>query len=247
MLKSHKVEKVEELKGSKVEKAEMMKSGHTKKFSIPVITSAVGIILVIVFILALATGNRSLATVFLTPDQDGYRYYLKGEYEKAAESFIDPMWKGIALFKKGDFKEAASIFAGYDTAEAAFNQGNALVMQGKYEEAVKRYKRALDLKPGWEDAAVNRDIAVARAEMLRTKGGDMTGGEMGADEITFSEEEAPSSSGEEQIDGEQELSEEEMRAIWLRQVQTKPGDFLRAKFAYQYTIGTSKDKLENSE
>ena len=224
-----------------------MKNGHSKKYSIPVITSAIGIILVIVFILTLATGNRSLATVFLTPDQVGYRYYLKGEYEKAAETFADPMWKGIALFREGEFKEASNLFAGYDTAEAVFNQGNALVMQGKYEEAVERYKRAINLKPGWEEAVVNRDIAVARAEMLRKEGGDMTGGELGADEITFSEGKAPSSSGEEQIDGGQQLSEEEMRAIWLRQVQTKPGDFLRAKFAYQYAVGTSEEKIENSE
>jgi Ca-activated chloride channel family protein len=29
------------------------------------------------------------------------------------------------------------------------------------------------------------------------------------------------------------MSDEEMRSIWLRQVTTKPADFLRAKFAYQ--------------
>jgi Ca-activated chloride channel family protein len=29
------------------------------------------------------------------------------------------------------------------------------------------------------------------------------------------------------------MSDEEMRATWLRRVQTTPGDFLRAKFAYQ--------------
>jgi Ca-activated chloride channel homolog len=29
------------------------------------------------------------------------------------------------------------------------------------------------------------------------------------------------------------MSDAELRATWLRQVQTTPGDFLRAKFAYQ--------------
>ena len=29
------------------------------------------------------------------------------------------------------------------------------------------------------------------------------------------------------------LSDEELRALWLRRVQTKPADFLRAKFAFQ--------------
>lgn len=195
----------------------------------------------------LTTGHRPLATFFLTPDQAGYYYYQKGDYEKAAESFVDPMWKGVALFKKGDFKAAASLFAGYDNAAAAFNQGNALVMQGNYEAAVKRYERALDLKPGWEDAVVNRDIAAGRAEMLKNEGGDMTGGKLGADEITFDKGKAPPSSDEEQTDGGQDLGEAEMRAIWLRQVQTKPADFLRAKFAYQYATGTPEETLEDSE
>lgn len=188
----------------------------------------------------LATDNRPLATLFLTADQAGYRYFLKGEYEKAAESFTDPVWKGIALFRKGDFKEASSLFSGYDTAEVVFNQGNALVMQGKYEEAVKSYERALDFKPGWDAAKVNHDIAAARAEMLRKEGGDMTGGMLGADEVTFSGEKAPFS-GKEQMEENRQLSDEEMRAVWLRQVQTKPADFLRAKFAYQYAAGTSKE------
>ena len=53
-------------------------------------------------------------------------------------------------------------------------------MQGKYEEAADRYTRALELKPEWEDATINRKIALARAEMLKKEGGDMTGGKLEA-------------------------------------------------------------------
>ena len=116
----------------------------------------------------------------------------------------------------------------------AFNQGNALLFQGKYEDAAKRYERALELRPGWEDAIVNRDIALARAALLETTGGDMTGGEMGADEIEFSDTPSPDTDQTEQTEGGKPMSDEEMRSIWLRQVQTRPADFLRAKFAYQY-------------
>lgn len=190
----------------------------------------------VIAIVLLTTDHRSLATFLLTPDQAGHRYYQRGEYEKAAEHFTDPMWKGIALFKQGEFKKAANQFAGYDTAEASFNQGNALVMQGKYEEAVGRYDRAFDLKSGWEDAIINREIALARAKVLKKEGGEMTGGQMGADEIVFSEGEPPPSAGDEQIEGERKMSDAELRAIWLRRVQTKPADFLKAKFAYQYSM-----------
>jgi len=169
----------------------------------------------------------------LTPDQQAHRLFEEGDYETAAADFADPMWRGVTLFRQGEFEQAAGVFAGFDTAEAAFNQGNALIMLGKYDEAVGRYERALELRPDWEPAIVNRNIAVTRAERLKQEGGDMTGGMLGADDIVFSDKKSPPSDQTEQTDGGQPMSEEEMRAIWLRQVTTKPADFLRAKFAYQ--------------
>jgi len=169
----------------------------------------------------------------LTADQEAYRLFEDGDYETAAADFADPMWRGVALFRHGEFEQAAGVFGGYDTAPAAFNQGNALVMLGKYDDAVARYERSLELRPDWEPAIVNRDIAVTRAARLKQEGGDMTGGMLGADDIVFSDKKSPPSDQTEQTDGGQPMSEEEMRAIWLRQVTTKPADFLRAKFAYQ--------------
>jgi Ca-activated chloride channel family protein len=195
------------------------------------------IIAVLAGIYVLAMGAVSL----LTPDQNGHRYYELGEYGEAAVRFANPMWKGIALFRQGEFEQSAVVFSGFDTAESAFNHGNALVMQGKYDGAAERYARVLELRPEWEDATVNREIALARAAMLKQKGGDMTGGMLGADDIVFTEETSPPSSGEEQIEGGQDLSDTEIRAVWLRQVQTKPADFLAAKFAYQYAVGPMPD------
>jgi Ca-activated chloride channel family protein len=195
--------------------------------------------IVVLFIALLVAGIYLLAirgVPMLTPDQHGYRLYEQARYSEAAEYFTDPVWKGIALFKQGEFEQSAGVFAGQDTAESTFNHGNALVMQGKYEAAAERYARALELNPGWEDATINREIALARAAMLKREGGDMTGGMLGADEIVFSEGKSPPSAGQEQIVGGQEMSDAELRAVWLRQVQTKPADFLQAKFAYQHAM-----------
>jgi len=178
----------------------------------------------------LSQNNCSL----LTPDQQGYYLFKQQQYEMAATRFADPMWRGIALFRSGDFEQAASLFAGYDTASAAFAQGNALTMQGKYQDAIDRYARALQLQPGWEDARINREIAEARAEALKREGGEMTGGQLGADEIIFEPGKASPTAGDEQVEAGQEASSVEQQAIWLRQVQTRPADFLRAKFAHQY-------------
>ena len=191
------------------------------------------------FIALLALGSYSLATgavTVLTPDQQGHRFFERGEFAEASNQFADPMWRGVALFRQGEFKESAGIFAGMDTAEAAFNQGNALVMQGQYNAAAERYARALELRPEWEDATNNREIALARAAMLKQEGGEGTGGMMGADDIVFTEGKSPPGAGDEQTEGGEAMSDEELRAVWLRQVQTKPADFLAAKFAYQQAM-----------
>jgi Ca-activated chloride channel family protein len=147
------------------------------------------------------------------------------------------MWKGAALFRQGEFKQAAGIFAGYDTAESAYNHGNALVMQGKYGDAAARYERALELHPDWEEAEVNLEIARARADLLKQEGGVGTGGKLGADEIVYSKGKSDPAASEESVEGSKKLDDSDFQAMWLRNVQTKPADFLRSKFAYQHTLG----------
>jgi len=199
--------------------------------------AANGFWVIALFIAVYAAGIYALASgalTLLTPDQRAYRDYAQGNYELAAAKFADPMWQGVALFKLGEFKQSAGVFAGYDTADFAFNRGNSLLMQGQYTEAADEYSRALELRPEWDDAITNREIALGRAARLKQEGGDMTGGMLGADDIVFTTGDSPPSSGEEQTEGGQQMSDAEINAVWLRQVQTKPADFLAAKFAYQY-------------
>jgi len=200
------------------------------------------IALIVAGIFLLATGRVSV----LTADQKGYREFQQEQYFDAATQFADPMWTGVALFRQGEFEQATGVFAGFDTAASAFNQGNALLMRGNYEEAAERYARALELRPGWDDAITNREIALGRAERLKQEGGDMTGGMLGADDIVYTTGESPPSAGEEQTDGGQPLSESEIRGLWLRQVQTKPADFLSAKFAYQYAVRELPEEASES-
>ncbi|MFQ3225923.1 MAG: Ca-activated chloride channel family protein [Lentimonas sp.] len=169
------------------------------------------------------------------PDDLAYKLYSKGEYKEAAQTFTNSEWQAIALYRAGDFKAAANIFAGYDTPEGCFNHGNALVFQGNYTAAAQRYSRALELRPDWEATATNRDIALARAKLLEFKGGEGTGGKLGADDTIISNQ-PPSDSSNDQteiVEDAAPLSDAELRAVWLRQVQTNPADFLKSKFSYQ--------------
>jgi len=178
----------------------------------------------------------SMDTFFFTADQQGHRLYRQGKYEAAAKRFGGVQWRAASRFRAGDFKQAAALYSGVSSAEGAFNHGNALVMLGKYEDAIKSYDRALSQRPGWEDAEVNRKIAVARAEMVKKEGGDMTGGKMGADDFVFDKTKGKGQQDEQTEEITGETGEAEMQAMWLRRVQTRPADFLRAKFAYQYAM-----------
>jgi len=185
-------------------------------------------------------------TNLLTGNQQGYRLFAKKHYAQAAEKFNTPLWKGAAFYRDGQFDKAAAVYSGLDSPEGAFNHGNSLLMRGKYEEAIKRYERALVLKPEWQPAKTNLALARERAKALEKKGGEMTGGKLGADEYVFSNTPGQKGQDDEVVAGD-EPNEAEKRAIWLRQVQTRPADFLRSKFAYQYQMKSNSAEMSNRQ
>ncbi len=176
------------------------------------------------------------ASWWLTADQQGQSLFDQGNFAAAAEAFEDPGHRAVAWFRAGDFEIAASLFGRIPGPEAAYNRGNALVMLGRYDEAILSYEQALQLNPGWMEAHQNLGIAQARKEMLAPPESDEggTGGQLEADEIVFDDTGRVNKSDQEQeMLGGEVLSDEEMRAIWLRRVQNDPANFLRARFAYQ--------------
>lgn len=175
-----------------------------------------------------------LSSMWFTPDQLGWRHFQRGEFTEAAENFRDSSWRATALYRAGEFEAAAKEFARSDTAESIFNQGNAQLMHGTYEAAITCYDRALVKRPDWVEATENRAIAVARQEMVKATGGDMGNQTIGADKIVFDGKTKKQGPGQEtEIAGGKAMSDQQIQALWLRRVQTKPADFLRNKFMYQ--------------
>ncbi len=195
-------------------------------------------VLLAIFLLAalgLAYGSWTSTDFWSTPEQRGDRLMRQQRFGEAGQVYRDPWRIGTARYRNGEFEAAAASFARVPGASGAFNRGNALLMHGAYEDAIASYQRALETRPGWREAEDNLALARARKQVIDAAGNNRDQASdaiFDADEIVFDQKGEKGQS--ETLDmNEQALSDEGLRATWLRRVQTTPGDFLRAKFAYQ--------------
>ena len=180
---------------------------------------------------AMLIGLTWWTSLWFTPDQAGQRLFRLQQFNEAAETFRDPIWQGVAWYRAGEFEKAATAFARAEGADARYNQGNAFMLMGQYEQAVEQFDKALIERPDWQAAITNRTIAAARAEALKEEGGDFGDQQIGADEIGFDKK---NPGGQETtLEKEKATTDSNMQALWLRRVQTSPSDFLKAKFQYQ--------------
>ncbi len=189
----------------------------------------------LLLLVVLATGSFRQPHFWFTADQQGDRLLHAKRYAEAAKTYADPWRAGVAQYRNGDFKEAAKTFARVPGAIGAYNQGNANLMHGAYSAAMASYDRALGFKPGWKEALDNKAVAQARQAQLDASGKDRDQEATDAytpDEIAFDQKGGDTKDKELEL-GTQEVSDQDLRALWLRQVTTTPGDFLRAKFSYQ--------------
>jgi Ca-activated chloride channel family protein len=190
-------------------------------------------VFLVAFVLALVVGTVRNRDFWSHADRRGDTLFRRGKFERAAKTYLDPMRQGVALYRAGDFEKAAKSFARVPGAAGAFNQGNALLMHGAYDQAIDAFDRALGFHPGWKEAQENRALAIARRDHIKKRGGDETGGEEEGDETVIDLNAKHRGPKSDDSAGGDKLSDAELQATWLRRVQTTPGDFLRVKFAYQ--------------
>jgi Ca-activated chloride channel family protein len=188
-----------------------------------------------VLAVALLAGTLRDPHFWTTADRRGDRLLREKRFADAAKAYADPWRIGVAQYRNGDFEAAAKTFARVPGANGAFDQGNAWLMHGQYASAIKSYDRALSFRPGWKEAKENKALAIARQKVIEQSGKDREQESADAykpDEIVF-DQKRENKDGKPTELSEQTLTQEQLRATWLRHVQTTPGDFLRAKFAYQ--------------
>ena len=199
------------------------------------------VIWLLVFLLFSPPATADFLDWWLNDEQRAMRQYESGEYLDAARRFKDPYHKGLAYYAAEQFAQAAFILADLPTAEAAFYRGNAFAQQDRLAEAAAAYRQALVLREDFAEAAFNLDWVEGLAELEGKTYDDHggTGGKLGADKVVFDDRanDAKATVTAEELRREAGLSDAQLEEMWMRRVQTSPGDFLRLKFDYQLLKG----------
>ncbi|MFO7605832.1 MAG: VWA domain-containing protein [Desulfurivibrionaceae bacterium] len=127
----------------------------------------------IILLLLPAAESRAMGwqDLWLSKDQQGMRALEKNDPQEAARLFEEPLWQGVASYRAGNYQEAAGSFEEPDSAENNYNRGNALARQGRLQEAVEAYDKALQQNPKLEDARHNRDLLEKLMEQQKQQGG----------------------------------------------------------------------------
>lgn len=107
---------------------------------------------------------------WVNPDVQGQHAFEKGDYQKAAEHFRDPLWQGIAWYNAGNFTAAVGAFRrAPQTPETLLWTGNSLAQQKQWQQALDTYDQALSLRPDWKMARQNREKVSHIVMQLRLK------------------------------------------------------------------------------
>lgn len=96
--------------------------------------------------------------LWLRPDQQGQKLLEQDQPALAAERFHDPAWRASAWYQAEDYQRAADAYAELDTAEAHYNRGNALALNGDLAESLAAYQQALERAPEMLAAQYNYDV-----------------------------------------------------------------------------------------
>ncbi|PZQ50839.1 MAG: VWA domain-containing protein [Rhodovulum sulfidophilum] len=173
-----------------------------------------------------------LAGWFWTPDQRAARAYAAHDYAAAAELFADPEWRAAALTRTGKYTDAAALLAPIQTSVAQYNRGVALVRGRDYAGGAAAFEAALALDPGNAAAADNLALTKRIIDYLTTTR-EAEDTEEGSEPPDATTDDLSGDQGRPtRIDAGSQLSEDAAEE-WMRAVDTRPGDFLKSRFAIE--------------
>lgn len=200
--------------------------------------------------------------LWASKDQQAQQALQQGNASEAAALAEDPAILGEAFYRSEDFRRAEQAWSQLDAADAHYNRGNSLAKAGDFESALAAYDAALELDPGMEDAAFNKELVEQMKEQQEQQqqeqensdgessedqqGEEGEQGEQSEDQSSEEQQGEQEESDEEQqgeqsgepteSEMQQNWSEEDAQAMeqWLRRIPDDPGGLLRRKFRNQH-------------
>jgi len=146
---------------------------------------------------------------WLRKDQQAYRALAEDDAEKAAALARDPELSGEAWFRSGDYANAAGAWTQASSADAYYNQGNALALLGELDAAIKAYDQALEMEPDMPDALHNRAVLEQMKKQQEQEQQQQQEGEQGDSEDSESSSEQQEGDQSQESESQQEQGEEQ--------------------------------------
>ena len=187
--------------------------------------------------------------LWLTPDQQGQRWFNQQEYLKAAKHFQDPLRKGTAYYYATEYKLAHSAFLQMENSYGLYNAASALARQREYLAARDLLAYLLE-EPNLDqelkaDIEHNLQVLKSIVDEINRVSESQAGTTDGPEESFELDEDKPRTADgaeeetvaglmlKEKLNANEILGSEELADKWLRRVEADPKYFLRAKFQIQ--------------
>lgn len=158
------------------------------------------------------------------PEPPAELQLIRANPQQALKQLDEPMWLGIAAYHAGDYQLASQHFASATGAAARYNQANALMQLGQYQQAIELYQQALLLQPQLSQASSNLQLARQLA------------GQQAPDNLQLqqSSQQANTPGPHQQSQQDEPLAQQADLHTWLRQINHQPDELLQQTFWYEY-------------
>ncbi|MFL0809539.1 MAG: VWA domain-containing protein [Agarilytica sp.] len=170
-------------------------------------------------------------------DQQAQKLLQENQADAAAETFQDKNWKAIANYKSGNFEDAQKHFESTSDTESLYNLGNSLTHQGRYDDAIAAYEKALGEKQDFPEAEQNLQIA-RQLKALEEQQQNQQGQD--SDQSDADQEES------EQEKGEQNKADQDSQQDG-EQSQNQDGQNQQSESQEQQNQNNSKDGEQDSD
>jgi Ca-activated chloride channel family protein len=99
-----------------------------------------------------------LSSIWVHPERLAFEAYQQGDYQTCYQLSRNPSLQAAAYYRSGHYQQALELYAEGQSAQSAYNRGNTLAQQHRFDEAILAYQQALILNTELEPARYNKRL-----------------------------------------------------------------------------------------